>query len=200
MGSARNRIRVEPSIRLSNAEPLHSICQVLGLVFAGAAWMGRSEGSYRSECSIAFAGAGAQRLRIIDDFRPVGQGASAARYVLAENGSEYLIKGPVLTPQYPFVAANEHVAAELAEALGLPILDHQIVQYSGQACFASSRMPSGTFYPYIDANLFALCENRDQRRRPRRARHMDLQLRSARGHPHGDQRREQAVQRDISCL
>jgi hypothetical protein len=101
-------------------------------------------------------------LRVVDDYGEIGAGVSAARSVLAENGSEYLIKGPSLTPQYPYVAANEYIAAELARVIGLPILDHGVVDFGGQPCFAASLMPSGTFYPQITAEIFARCANLDQ--------------------------------------
>jgi hypothetical protein len=82
--------------------------------------------------------------------------------VIAENGAEYMVKGPTLTPQYPYVAANEYLAADLAASLGLPLLDYRIVDMGGDLLFASGRMPQGTFYPAIDATLFSQCENQDQ--------------------------------------
>jgi hypothetical protein len=101
-------------------------------------------------------------LAVKDDFGPIGKGASKARYVSAENGSEYVIKGPSLTPDHPTVAANEWIAASLASKMGLPILDHQIVTMGGNLFFASSYMPEGTWYPAIDRDLFERCENRDR--------------------------------------
>lgn len=103
-----------------------------------------------------------KRLSVHTDFGYVGEGASGARYVLAENGSEYLIKGPTLSPDNPFVAANELVAAYLGQALGLPMLDFGIVEMGSNEFFASSWMPPGSFYPAIRADLLARCENRDR--------------------------------------
>lgn len=57
-------------------------------------------------------------MRVLDDLGPLGQGASQARYVVAENGLEYIIKGAALTPDHPYVASNELVAAMLARTLG----------------------------------------------------------------------------------
>src|SRR6266516_627460 len=83
-------------------------------------------------------------LAVLDDFGPLN-GASRARYVGAENGSEYVIKGPSLTPEHPTVGGNEWVAARLAEALGLPVLDYRIVSMEGQCFFASSYMQKPSF-------------------------------------------------------
>ena len=66
---------------------------------------------------------------VVDDFGPVGAGASQAHTVLAENGQEYIIKGPSLVPNHPHVAANEYVAARLGQSIGLPILDFTIVEF-----------------------------------------------------------------------
>src|SRR5713226_7424324 len=107
-------------------------------------------------------------VRVEDDLGPVGKGASGARYVSAENGTEYLIKGPSLKlkstghPEHPHVAANELIAAGLARLLGLPTLDSRIVEMRGQLFFASVWMPAGTFYDPITAELFNGCANRDR--------------------------------------
>lgn len=98
----------------------------------------------------------------MDDYGPIGEGASQARSVLAENGEEYIIKGPSLVPEHPTVGANEWIAARLAEALGLPVLDHRLVTMGGEIFFASAWMQKPTFYPAIDAELFNRCENRDR--------------------------------------
>ena len=37
--------------------------------------------------------------RVMDDYGPIGVGASLAHHVLAENGTEYIIKGPEFTPK-----------------------------------------------------------------------------------------------------
>ncbi|MGN6663023.1 MAG: HipA family kinase [Solirubrobacterales bacterium] len=101
-------------------------------------------------------------LSVVDDYGPIGEGASQARSVLAENGEEYIIKGPSLVPEHPTVAANEWIAARLAETIGLPVLDHRFVTMGGEIFFASAWMQKPTFYPAIDANLFRRCENRDR--------------------------------------
>lgn len=76
-------------------------------------------------------------LHVVDDYGEVGQGASRAHYVLAENGNEYIIKGPALTPNHQFVAANELVAARIAGALGLPLLEFCVVELSGKLYFGA---------------------------------------------------------------
>lgn len=101
-------------------------------------------------------------LAVIDDYGPIGKGASEARSVLAENGEEYIIKGPSLVPEHPTVGANEWIAARLADALGLPILDHRIVAMGTELFFASGWMQKPTFYPAIDGEIFRRCENRDR--------------------------------------
>jgi HipA-like kinase len=104
----------------------------------------------------------AAALAVVDDYGEIGEGASNARYVLAENGTEYIIKGPSLVPGHPTVAANEWIAARLGEFLALPILDHRIVTMGGRLFFASSWMQKPSFYPAIDESLFNRCGNRDR--------------------------------------
>ncbi len=104
----------------------------------------------------------AQALRIIDDYGPIGRGASAAHSVRAENGQEYLAKGPTLAPAHPYAAANEFIAATLADHLGLPVLDYRILQAGRDFYFGSSLMPQGTFYPAITEDLFNRCVNKDR--------------------------------------
>lgn len=99
-------------------------------------------------------------LPVVDDLGEVGKGASKARTVLAENGEEYIVKGPSLVPEHPTVGANEWIAARLADALGLPILDHRIVTMRGEVFFASAWMQKPSFYPAIDAEIFQRCANR----------------------------------------
>jgi hypothetical protein len=101
-------------------------------------------------------------LRVIDDYGPVGRGASQAHVVLAENLQEYMVKGPSLVPSHPHVAANEYIAARLAQAIGLPILDFTVVELAGAALFASAWMDKGTFHPETTDALFNRCENRDR--------------------------------------
>src|SRR4051812_25670853 len=81
------------------------------------------------------AGDPASYLRVVDDYGEVGEGATNAHYVLAENGSEYLIKGPSLVAGHPTVAANEWIAARLADSLGLPVLDTRLVTMGGHLFF-----------------------------------------------------------------
>jgi len=101
-------------------------------------------------------------LRVVDDYGAVGQGASNAHWVLVENGSEYITKGPSYTPNHPHVAANEIIAASLAEQLGLPLLDHRVVSLGASQYFASSWMIGPSFYPAITAQLLADCVNQDR--------------------------------------
>lgn len=101
-------------------------------------------------------------LAVVDDYGQLEEGASNARYVLAENGEEYIIKGPSLIPEHPTVGANEWIAAQLAVALGLPVLDHRLVAMGGRLFFASAWMQKPTFSPALDAELFRRCQNRDR--------------------------------------
>ena len=101
-------------------------------------------------------------LTAVVDYGPVGQGASLAHSVLAENGNEYLVKGPTINPALPYVASNELIAAALAEHCGLPLLDYRIISLQGDLLFGSSWMPGGTFYPAITEQLFTQCENPDR--------------------------------------
>lgn len=103
-----------------------------------------------------------EHLQVVDDLGPIGQGTSYARLILADNGSEYVIKGPGLTPLHRYVAANEWVAASLARFLALPILDFCIVEMHDRLYFASARMTRGSYYPHIRKELFSLCENKDK--------------------------------------
>lgn len=100
-------------------------------------------------------------IRIVTDYGLVGSGASSAHYVLAEDESEYIIKGPSLTPRHPYVAANELVAGELAQMLGLPVLNFRVLTMADKLFFGSTWMPKGTFYPQIDRDSFGRCDNRD---------------------------------------
>jgi hypothetical protein len=99
---------------------------------------------------------------VVDDYGEVGKGASRAHTVLAENGEDYIIKGPSFVPEHPTVAANEWIAAQLADALGLPVLDYRIVTMGGSLFFASTWMQKPTFMPAIDAETFQKCENRQR--------------------------------------
>ena len=101
-------------------------------------------------------------VKVVEDYGPIGRGASKAHYVLAENGSNYIVKGPTLTPEHPYVAANEIITASLAEQLGLPVLDSRIALLGDTFVFASAYMSEGTFYPDTTESLFNMCSNRDR--------------------------------------
>ncbi|MBA2276767.1 MAG: hypothetical protein H0W06_03305 [Chloroflexia bacterium] len=103
-----------------------------------------------------------ERLRVWDDHGYVGGGVSGARHVLAENGNEYIVKGPSLSPHEPYIGANEFIAAMLGRALGLPVLDFVLVDLCGNTLFASSWMQKGTWDPAITEHTFQQCENRDR--------------------------------------
>jgi hypothetical protein len=105
---------------------------------------------------------GFARVSVWTDYGPVGKGASAAHYVLAENGNEYIMKGPTLSPTNPYVAANELVTARLAQALGLPLLDCCVLEMQGTLFFGSSWMDKGTFYPAITKDLLDKCANQSR--------------------------------------
>ena len=102
------------------------------------------------------------RLSVVDDYGQLPGGVSNARYVLAENGDEYIIKGPTLCPAMPHVAANELIAAYLADQLGLPLLDYRVLEFNGDIYFGSSWMAKPTFYPAVTADLLSRCENKDR--------------------------------------
>ena len=97
-----------------------------------------------------------------DDYGAIGVGASLAHYVLAENGNEYIIKGPTFTPNHRYVAANELIAARIAGTLGLPVLDHCVVEMAGRFYFGSAWMQKPTFYPNTTADNFVKCENQER--------------------------------------
>jgi len=101
-------------------------------------------------------------IRVRTDLGPIGRGASQARIVLAENGEEYLIKGPSLTPGHPTVGANEWIAAELAALLGLPIQDHVIAEKDGYLFFGSRMMQDGTFFPALSKTILKECQNKER--------------------------------------
>jgi hypothetical protein len=100
--------------------------------------------------------------RVIDDYGAVGKGASLAHYVCAENGTEYIMKGPSFTPNHRYVGANETIAATIAGSIGLPILDACILEMKGRCFFGSSWMEKPSFYPRTDAATFHLCENKER--------------------------------------
>lgn len=102
-------------------------------------------------------------LRVMDNHGPFGNGTSKAEHVTAENGEDYLIKGPHLLPEHRYVAANELIAAGIAEHLGLPILDYRVLRagpHGDDLVFGSSWMNEGTYIPAVDQELFDRCGNR----------------------------------------
>lgn len=103
-----------------------------------------------------------RHMQVWTDYGPVGKGTTNPHYVLGENGGEYLIKGPDLLPDHPFAAANELIAVQLAELIGLPVLDYRVAELNGRPYFASSWMLQPTFYPAISADIFHRAENAER--------------------------------------
>jgi len=99
-------------------------------------------------------------LAVVDDLGAVGRGVSNAHFAQAMNGSEYIVKGRVFAPGEPYAAANELIAVRMAEAMGLPCLDHRILRMGGDLLFASARMPGDSFYETFTQELFDRCVNR----------------------------------------
>jgi hypothetical protein len=98
-------------------------------------------------------------VEIDTDYGPVGSGSCNARYVLAENGNEYLAKGPNLSPSLRHVGANEMVAGRLAGQMGLPVLDIQVLSDNDRPLIGITRMNSDRMHPIMDQELFAACNN-----------------------------------------
>jgi hypothetical protein len=99
----------------------------------------------------------------MDDFGPVGEGASMAHYVRAENGSEYLAKSPSFNPGLPYVAANEFIAVGLASIVVLPVLDYKIIENGADLWFGSSWIEKNkSFYPALSKELFARAGNKSR--------------------------------------
>ncbi len=101
-------------------------------------------------------------LRVIEDYGAMSATAAAPHYVRAENGEEYIMKGTLFSPRHPYCAPNELIVARLANNLGLPVLDHTILEMYGELFFGSHWMERPTFYPQIDAHLFQNCGNQDR--------------------------------------
>jgi hypothetical protein len=105
------------------------------------------------------------RLKAMHDSGPVGGStatASAPRHVIAENMQEYIIKGPSITPGHPFVAANELISVRLAGVLGLPVLDHAIIELAGDIYFGSAWMPRTSYYEGFTEVVLSRSVNRDR--------------------------------------
>lgn len=103
-----------------------------------------------------------RKLRVTRDYGPLGIGVSAARYVLAENGEEYIAKGPTLSPNEPYVAVNELISAMVGHELGLPVLDFCVLELGDDLVFGSSWMQKNTFDPAITPDTLARCDNLDR--------------------------------------
>lgn len=96
------------------------------------------------------------------DLGPVANAHSGARHVIAENGHEYIVKGPTLAPDRPYIAANELICARLARAMNLPVLDFCLVEWSGDLMFGAAWMPKDTFIPFGTPSVLDSCQNRDR--------------------------------------
>ncbi len=103
-----------------------------------------------------------QRLSVARNYGYVGSGVSGAQYVLAENGNEYIVKGPSLAPDEPYIAVNELISAMAGQGLGLPVLDFAILEMGGELLFGASWMQRGTFDPAITSATLVQCENLDR--------------------------------------
>ena len=103
-----------------------------------------------------------KHLEVFRDYGQLANSATKPRAILASNGSKYLIKGPRLSPELPHVAANEFIVANLANRLGLPILDHRIIAYEDGLVFGSTLMPKGSFYDNTTEERFERCCNKDK--------------------------------------
>ncbi len=92
-------------------------------------------------------------------YGPVGDGYSRTLWVLADNGTEYLAKGPSLVKGFKHVAANELVAAGIAQRMGLPVLDARVLELNGDLYFGSTWMDGSRYHPVIDRELLYRCHN-----------------------------------------
>jgi hypothetical protein len=98
---------------------------------------------------------------IVDDLGPTPDGASGARYALASNQREYVIKGPSLQGGNPYIGTNELICALLGRLLDLPILPFKLVRQHEELFFASERLRSGAF-DFLTREVFYQCDNRDR--------------------------------------
>jgi hypothetical protein len=101
-------------------------------------------------------------VHVDTDYGPVGIGQSGARFILADNDREYLIKGPTLNQELPYGAVDEIIAAGLAREIGLPILDYQVVEWNGAYFFGTARLTPDSFIAGMTEGLFLRSTNRDQ--------------------------------------
>lgn len=100
-----------------------------------------------------------QPLLVWDDHGPVGKGASEARHVTAENGQDYIAKGPAICPTAPRVAPNELISVQLASILGLPVLDSCLLRWGEDLAFGSAWMNDGTWTDAISEEILSQCVN-----------------------------------------
>lgn len=92
-------------------------------------------------------------VRQLDDHGAVGKGYCQARFCLADDGKEYILKGPAFSPNHPYVAANELVAASIGKVLQYPVLDYVIVYRDSEPFFGSTRL-RGRFYDMVDSAIW----------------------------------------------
>ncbi len=115
--------------------------------------------SLASQPALPFSTVG--RVSLWIDYGEVGDGASRAHYVLAENGSEYIAKGPSFNPELPYVAANELLAASFASFLALPLLDFKLITHDHALYFGSAWLDKRVaFYPALTRELFERANNK----------------------------------------
>jgi hypothetical protein len=100
-------------------------------------------------------------LRVIEDFGVVGGGVSGGHHVRCENGQEYLLKGRAFSPDNPYVAANELIAARLARCLDLPVLGAEVARLKDQLFFASPWMDRH-FFGNFGPDALSGCLNRER--------------------------------------
>lgn len=104
----------------------------------------------------------AHALRIMDDLGEIGEGFCKAHAVTAENGQEYIAKGPTLQPDHFYAAANEYIAYVLGSRLGLSMLNATLLQAGDDFYFGSPYMLKGSWRDRMDPALFRRCGNLDQ--------------------------------------
>lgn len=126
--------------------------------------MAKQQSSDVGQSAIAGMGkfTGLPAIPVTWDLGAVNDGVSNARRVRCENGQEYLIKSATLNAANPYVAANEFVAARLAETLHLPILDNRIVFWRNTLHFGSAWIDPNTFDKLALPNKLRECQNIDR--------------------------------------
>jgi len=100
-------------------------------------------------------------ILIVDDYGRRGDGLSNAHTILAANGNEYVIKGPSLSQDNLFVGVNEFIGVQMARAIGLPVLEHELFQNGAELFFGTLNQRSTDFYKELTPDLFARCYNKD---------------------------------------